>query len=307
MEDNSSLVGVESLRWHKLLIVQILVNLFLCINSFLIVTFFLNECFYTTTRYVLFAVTLFSDSFLLLISNIMLILSYFQFPIPVWLCIIMSVGARMYITVTPVTLTVMTLERYVAICMPLRHGELCSRSTTVNCVLIIHGLSSVPWMVFFSIFFATASRSFYTHDRVCSVAIFILFRWQADIRASISQFYFVLMVITIIFCYVEIMKVAKAVSGEKKKSTGKGLRTVILHAFQLLLCLIQLWCPFIETAVLQISLKLFLNVRYINYLTFSLAPRCLSPLIYGLRDEKFLHALKRNIFFGLCKINIREM
>ncbi|XP_034404895.1 odorant receptor 131-2-like [Cyclopterus lumpus] len=310
MADNSSLVGVESLRQQisdKVIIVQILVILFLSINSILILTFFKKECFYTTTRYILFAVTLLSDSFLLFISNIMLILNYFQFTMPVWLCMLMSVGAHLYITVTPVTLTAMTLERYVAICMPLRHGELCSRSNTVNCVLLIHGLSSVPFIVVFSMFFATASHSFYTHDRVCSIQIFILYRWQNDIRAGVSQFYFVLMVITIIFCYVEIMKVAKAASGEKKKSTWKGLRTVILHGFQLLLCLLQLWCPFIETAALQISFKLFIDVRYINYLTFSLAPRCLSPLIYGLRDEQFVHVLKSNAFFGLCKRNIRQM
>ncbi|KAI9547878.1 hypothetical protein NQZ68_012895 [Dissostichus eleginoides] len=77
----------------------------------------------------------------------------------------------------------MTLERYVAICMPLRHGELCSTRSAMHCILIIHGLSAVP------------------------------------------------------------LKVAKAASGENKKSTWKGLRTVILHAFQLLLCLIQLWGP----------------------------------------------------------------
>lgn len=37
---------------------------------------------------------------------------------------------------------------------------------------------------------------------------------------------------------------------------------------------------------------------------FSLAPRCLSPLIYGLRDEKFVHALKCYASFGFLKRNI---
>ncbi|KAK2912875.1 hypothetical protein Q8A73_006988 [Channa argus] len=59
----------------------------------------------------------------------------------------------------------MTLERYVAICMPLRHGELCSTLRALHCILIIHGLSFVPCLVFLSIFFASASRSFYTQAR----------------------------------------------------------------------------------------------------------------------------------------------
>ncbi len=94
------------------------------------------------------------------------------------------------------------------------------------------------------------------------------------------------------------MKVAKAASGEDEKSTWKGLRTVILHAFQLMLCLIRLCCPFIESAIRQTNFMLFIQVRYFNYIMFSLAPTCLSPLIYGLRDETFFHALKNTVMLA---------
>ncbi|XP_050924283.1 odorant receptor 131-2-like, partial [Lates calcarifer] len=220
-------------RKVKLIIVQILVMIFLCINLVLIMTFFKRECFHTSARYILFAVTLLSDSLLLFMSDILLILTIFRLTIQVWLCIIISVVLLLYATVTPVTLTAMTLERYVAICMPLRHGELCSTRSTMHCILIIHGLSSWP---------------------------------------KLHQ--------------------------ERIKSQKKGLRTVILHGFQLLLCLIQLWTPFIEAAVLQVNFSLFENVRYFNYIMFYFAPRCLSPLIYGLRDEVFFHALKNCASFG---------
>ncbi|XP_049919350.1 odorant receptor 131-2-like [Epinephelus moara] len=271
----------------------------LCINLLLIVTFFKKEFFYTTTRYILYAVTLLSDSFILLMSDVLFNFTFFQITMHVWLCIIISIVVLLYLMITPVTLTAMTLERYVAICMPLRHGELCSTRSAINCILIIHGLSSVPCIVVFSNFFASASLSFYEQHSVCSMEIFMLFRWHDHIRSALSQLYFLIMCITIVFSYVQIFKVAKTASGENKKSTWKGLRTVILHAFQLLLCLIQLWCPFIEAAVLQINFRLFNNVRYFNYIMFSLAPRCLSPLIYGLRDEKFFLELKKYALFGL--------
>ncbi|XP_069390377.1 odorant receptor 131-2-like [Paralichthys olivaceus] len=285
----------------KVIFVQVLVILFLCINLLLIMTFFTKEFFYSTMRYILFAVTLMSDSLFLVMTDLLLILNYFHFTIQMWLCIIIFMVSSLYTFVTPFTLTAMTLERYVAICLPLRHGELCSTRNTLHCILIIHSLSSVPCIVLLSIFFASVTHGSYTQGKVCSVEIFIFHMWQRHLRSAINQFYFLIMCITIVLSYVKIMRVAKAASGEDKKSSWRGLRTVGLHAFQLLLCLIQMWCPIIESAVLQINVMLFFIVRYFNYITFTLAPRCLSPLIYGLRDEMFFHSLKKLAVCGLYR------
>ncbi|XP_026169918.1 odorant receptor 131-2-like [Mastacembelus armatus] len=299
MATNNSLVDGDFLqRKVKIVIVQVLVMIFLCINLLLLTTFYKKECFHTTTRYILFAVTLLSDSLLLFMSDILLILTHFNFTMHVWLCVIMCVLVFLYLTVTPVTLTAMTLERYVAICMPLHHAELCNIRRTKHCILIIHSLSSVPCIVILSTFFASAPASLYKQYRICSLEIFVFYRWQSYLISAVYQFQFLIMCIVIVFSYVKIMKVAKSASGGNKKSTWKGLRTVVLHGFQLLLCLIQLWCPFIEAAILMINFSSFENVRYFNYITFYLAPRCLSPLIYGLRDETFSLALKHNACFG---------
>uniref|UniRef100_A0A3Q3FHE5 Galanin receptor type 2-like n=1 Tax=Kryptolebias marmoratus TaxID=37003 RepID=A0A3Q3FHE5_KRYMA len=291
----------------QVVIVQILVIIFLWVNMLLIVTFFKQECFHASARYILFAVMLLSDSLVLIVSDVLLILSYFQLTMHVWLCTIISVVILIYVHVTPVTLTAMTLERYVAICMPLHHAELCSTRRVMFFVLIIHGISSGPCLVIFISFFASASLSFYKQNMICSVEWFFFQTWQHHLRSAVSQVYFLIMCIVIVFCYERIMKVAKAASAENKLSTQKGLRTVLLHAFQLLLCLIQLWCPFIEAAVLQISLELFVHVRYFNYITFSLAPRCLSPLIYGLRDETFFLALKNQTCVCCLSCHLRHV
>ncbi|KAM7399099.1 hypothetical protein PAMP_018391 [Pampus punctatissimus] len=303
MANNSSVVGeslIQNIN-YQVILVQVLIAIFLSINFLLITTFFMKDFFYTTMRYILFATTLLSDCLVLIITNVLLIFNYFGLTMQMWFCLVFYLLSTLYLFVTPVTLTSMTLERYVAICMPLRHAELCSTRSALHCILIIHGLSAIPCILNLVVFFASAMINFHKQYVVCSREVFTFHSWHGHLRSAVSQFYFLIMCITIVFSYVKIMKVAKAASGENKKSTWKGLRTVILHAFQLLLCLIQLWCPFIEAAVLQIDFMLYINVRYFNYIIFYLAPRCMSPLIYGLRDDKFFLALKYYALCGLYK------
>ncbi|XP_003979959.3 odorant receptor 131-2-like [Takifugu rubripes] len=307
MSDNASVAGGVSLRariYKQLIITQFIVSIFFTINLLLIATVFSNQVFLSTMRYILFLITLVSDSLFLILSDLLLILYTIYFTMQISLCIIFYLIVCLSVFVTPVTLTAMTLERYVAICLPLRHPELCSLHNTQKCILIILTVSSVPCFIILSTFIAAASSSVYTQHKLCSMEMFVSIPWQNHFKFAVYQFYFFIMSITITFSYVKIMKVAKAASGENKKSTWKGLSTVILHAFQLLLCLIQLWCPFIESAIIKIDLLLYINVRYVDYVTFILAPRCLSPLIYGLRDEKFLNALKYLALCGLYKKKI---
>uniref|UniRef100_A0A8C7Z7K2 G-protein coupled receptors family 1 profile domain-containing protein n=1 Tax=Oryzias sinensis TaxID=183150 RepID=A0A8C7Z7K2_9TELE len=304
MSQNSSASGggfpVKIIN-DRIIIIQVSIAVFLSINFFLLSAFFRREVFYNTMRYILFAETLLSDCLFLILTDSLLILSFFGCTMQTWLCLLIYIILSVYSFVTPITLTAMTLERYVAICMPLRHAELCTPHGALQLILIIHCISAVSCTVNLSIFFAVVSPTFFIQSKVCSVEMFILFSWQGHLRSAISQFYFLIMALVIVISYVKILKVAKTASGETKKSTWKSLRTVTLHGFQLLLCLIQLWSPFIEAAVFNVDPIVYRNVRSFNYIVFFLAPRCLSPLIYGLRDELFFQALKYYALRGLVK------
>ncbi|XP_036393651.1 odorant receptor 131-2-like [Megalops cyprinoides] len=286
--------------WNeKVVLVQVLVGIFLYVNCLMICTFFKKEAFRTDTRYILFAQTLFMDSALMVFTDLALIGSYFQIPVPCIPCVIMCTIMAWLTLGTPLTLVAMCLERYVAICMPLRHASISTTRTRLLGLVLTWCLSAIPALIVFFIFTSSVPLSFFSTYLICTVEMMIVHNWQAQIKAVLYNLYFVIMSITIGFTYVKITAAAKGAS-KNNKSASKGLRTVVLHAFQLLLCLIQLLCPYIEMAIMKIDYMLFINVRYYNFIMFVLAPRCLSPLIYGLRDAKFLLILR---YYAICGLN----
>ncbi|XP_030633910.1 odorant receptor 131-2-like [Chanos chanos] len=299
---NAGLNSSPSLRAinERVIIVEVLIAVFLYTDTLLIFTFFQKDYFRTNTRYIFFVHTLLCDWLFLFVTNILLLLSYFVLPMPAWICVIICVLMGVLTFATPLTLTAMCLERYVAICMPLRHADIYTIRRSFHCLLVVHSLSCIQSIVIISIFFASVSLSFYTQNKICQVEMLIVHKWQSLLRSVISQLYFLIMSCTILFTYVKIMAAAKEASSDKK-STSKGRKTVILHAAQLLLCLIQLWCPFIEGTVMDIDFRMFIDLRYFDYIVFILAPRCLCPLVYGLRDDKFYMALKYHALCGLNK------
>ena len=290
-------VGVRPLN-EKALLIQALIALFLYVNVLMIFTFFRKEAFRTNTRYILFAHTLICDCAFLIITDILLLLTVARIVMPTSLCIIICAILVNLNIATPLTLTAMSMERYVSICMPLRHSELSTPQHAAHGILVIQALASVLMLVMLFSLAAVMPLDFFLSHRVCSLETLQVHTWQKDLTNAVSQLYFLLMALVICFCYVKIMGVARAASGADRSSLNKGLRTVILHALQLLLSLIQLWCPFVEMAVLQIDLHMFITLRYFDYVVFILAPRCLVPLVYGLRDESFMAALKHYAVFG---------
>ncbi|KAL4601642.1 somatostatin receptor type 5-like [Arapaima gigas] len=285
----------------KILFVQVLVGIFLYVNCLMIFTFFQKEAFRSDTRYILFAQTLFLDSTLMVMTDLASVGAYFQYHIPCISCVILCVLMDWVSNGTPLILVAMCLERYVAICMPLRHADISNPRSRLVGLLLVWSLSAIPSFIEFFSFVASASSTFWFSSIICSVSVLRLYSWHTSLRVSVSQLYFLALSAVIAFTYVKIMKAARSATCSNKRSTSKSLKTVILHTFQLFLCLIQFWCPLIESAVTEIDVLLFINVRYSNFILFLIAPRCLSPLIYGLRDEKFFAVLKCYLVCGMSK------
>ncbi|XP_073671678.1 odorant receptor 131-2-like [Paramisgurnus dabryanus] len=204
---------------------------------------------------------------------------------------------------SPLTLTAMSLERYVAICMPLRHSELSSVPRSFHSIIIIHAVCSIEPITMIVIYMASVPQYIYLSNAICQIEVFVIHSWQYDLRVVMTNMYFVVMFCAILFSYVKITQAAKHATSADSKSAARGLKTVMLHGVQMLLSLVQLWCPFVEESLLDVDIYVYMEVRYFNYVVFMLSPRCLCPLVYGLRDEKLFMALKHYAFCALKKVS----
>uniref|UniRef100_A0A8C8EQR3 G-protein coupled receptors family 1 profile domain-containing protein n=1 Tax=Oncorhynchus tshawytscha TaxID=74940 RepID=A0A8C8EQR3_ONCTS len=106
--------------------------IFIYIICLLIFTFFKKDTFRSNTRYIFFAHTLLSNCLYLIMTNNLLLLTYFRVTIPAAVCVVFCVLLSELTFATSLTLTAMSLESYVSICMPLRHGELCTQSHSLH-------------------------------------------------------------------------------------------------------------------------------------------------------------------------------
>ncbi|XP_076833348.1 odorant receptor 131-2-like [Brachyhypopomus gauderio] len=294
-EANSSscqlqLVNSVPLRINiSMAITQFFVWPFIYIDVLMLVTFSRKQAFRTETRYILFAQTLLVDLIFLLLIDFVFLISYGNVLMPVVFCIPICILMEMVTICTPTIITAMCVERYVAVCMPLRHSALSTSSRTHTAILIIWAVSTVKPLVDVIILVSTVSQDYLSQLTFCYYEIMTPQTWHREMRGLLCILHFVFIFLVELFCYVMIMLTARAASVDKK-SASKGLRTVSLHMLQLTLCTMEIIYPYIETALEQLDFQVYTSVRFFNFITFSIIARAVSPLIYGIRDEKFYAA-----------------
>ncbi|KAL7831612.1 hypothetical protein AOLI_G00291600 [Acnodon oligacanthus] len=89
-------------------------------------------------------------------------------------------------TCTPLTITAMCVERYVAICMPLRHSAISTTSRTLTVILIIWIISSIkPFMDVF-ILVATVSQEYFLEPTFCYYEIMTPEQWHRTMRVKLK-------------------------------------------------------------------------------------------------------------------------
>ncbi|XP_071989540.1 odorant receptor 131-2-like [Engystomops pustulosus] len=266
---------------------------FLYIMAVMLFIYFTSPSAREEVRYVLFAHMLITDLIYLLSSLFLFLASFFPVTFPAPFCYIVITVSSSSMKVTPYNLAVMSLERYIAICFPLRHGDFCTMQRTNIAISVVWAIGLIPNFVDFIILFVLVDHSFFLRNLACVRVYFRVTPAQNTIRDVIYISTFSLVGLIILLTYIRIMMVALKV-GSSKASAIKAGKTVMLHALQLLLCMTAFSYVIVEMLLKeQVTLLLI-----INFCFFMCLPRFLSPFIYGIKDEFFRKHMKRFVF---CK------
>lgn len=116
---------------------------FFCINGAMLFILRSKHVFCDTCRYILLYNLLIADSVQLVHSQVMFLLSVCRVRLAYSLCTVLSIFANLTTEISPLTLVVMPLERYVAVCHPLRHASIITIRNTALVIVAIWAVSSL--------------------------------------------------------------------------------------------------------------------------------------------------------------------
>ncbi|XP_041638510.1 odorant receptor 131-2-like [Cheilinus undulatus] len=273
------------------------------INGTLIHTFRKHQIFYVNPRYVLFIHLVVNDMIQLTTTISLFVFSYIFYRINASLCCLIITLAVFTTLNTPLNLAVMAVECYVAVCLPLRHAELCTIRRTYFLIGGIWALSAVSTLPDVFVFLATEPVHVFHSAIFCEKDN--LFRHPIHVKKKdVYIIYLTGVWLTLFYTYIMIFQAAKGAKSSKSADgdAKKARNTILLHGFQLLLSMLTFVAHVIKKALLSWFPKHAVHVIFVSYIIIQVLPRFISPIIYGLRDKTFRQHLKKYI---LCAVRRR--
>ncbi|XP_061103940.1 odorant receptor 131-2-like [Conger conger] len=272
---------------------------FIYVNSVMFFTVRSKQTFSESSRYILFSNILIGDSFHLLGLAVLYLFSVGNLHLISALCNLFIMIPSVTFSISPLNLAVMSMERYVAICFPFQHTEFVTKKRAYLSIAVVWLLSSINFIIDILYKIVVDSNSLTTHI-TCRRRMLYIAKWQVKLSQMFNGLYFAIISLILVYTYIGIIVAARSVSTDKKSAT-KAHRTVLLHLIQLGLCLLSFLFSTLNRMIelLQADRALFLHLQFLNFFSLIILPRCLSPLIYGLRDSAF-----RPLFLGYFKCNL---
>ncbi|KAM7401558.1 hypothetical protein PAMP_016865 [Pampus punctatissimus] len=267
------------------------------INGTLVHTFRKHRIFSSNPRYILFIHLVLNDMLQLALSTLLHIISYALHTINVPFCIILLIVSILTTLNTPLNLAGMAVECYIAICIPLRHGQICTIRKTYILIGLIWVASTLSILPDVFILLATEPVQFFYSKVLCARDYVFRSNHSLKKRDASHIICLILVWLTLLYTYFRILFVAKEATLDIKKARN----TILLHGFQLLLCMLTYMRPMFEQGLLYLLPKQLLAIRFASYVIVQILPRFVSPVVYGLRDQTFRRYIRRYL---LCKVNI---
>ncbi|RXN20196.1 olfactory receptor 4C3-like protein [Labeo rohita] len=162
-------------------------------------------------------------------------------------CIFIFIGSNVYRN-TPLNLAGMAIERFVAVCYPLHHGQICTTRNTKILIGIIWLVGAVPGVVDLLVVLALRPLSFFTTSRTCFHQNVFDFEYNIISHAVFNIGYMCLVWVLLFYTYFKVLFSAKAAASEPAQAQ-KARRTILLHGVQLLLCTLSLFTSVLDGAL----------------------------------------------------------
>uniref|UniRef100_W5NND5 G-protein coupled receptors family 1 profile domain-containing protein n=1 Tax=Lepisosteus oculatus TaxID=7918 RepID=W5NND5_LEPOC len=239
-----------------------------------------------------------SDMMLILCSRGLLLLGHYNILITVVPCQILLMLCKFCFNNATLSLAWMVIERYIAICYPLKCAILLSPHR-VNLVIMGNGiLSGCLVMIHVILTNLSTEEVNYELGMICHSESKVYgsnFEKEALVVRYFGHAFCISFLLTmIIFAYLRIGNVIVKASTKEKGSAVRAQKTILLHAIQMLLYMAFHFYPVLYRTMYQ-SVSGTHLMRLFNLLCFDV-PRVLAPLIYGLKDEE----IKPRVLVFLC-------
>ncbi|KAJ0063727.1 hypothetical protein NL108_006662 [Boleophthalmus pectinirostris] len=285
----------------KVSIVIPLTCMFLGCIAVMLHTFASHRQFLETSRYILFAYMLINDAFQVISSVVLFALFVCQIKFPLFYCIPLLFVSTATFQNTPLILAAMSLERYVAIVYPLQR-PLAWRSDRIWVIILALWIISCLFpLIDFSIGKQDPNLDPFSTPVLCKSAELNTSPIQMLFKAVIFIIFFAVVAIIILFTYVRILLETRKLR-QDRASVNKAMHTVVLHGFQLVLCVLAFTHPITESLV-KVHGWQPQDMAFFNYFTFILIPRFLSPLIYGFRDQNLRACIGKSLLCCSRKVS----
>ncbi|XP_073708694.1 odorant receptor 131-2-like [Garra rufa] len=267
------------------------------INGTFVLVFIKNTIFYSDPRYILYIHLVINDMIMLSITVGLQVAVHVVGVFNLSVCCVVLFFSLIITQNSPLNLACMAIERYIAVCRPLHHTQICTVRRTYMLIWVIWTLSAMPAFGDIFITLSTKPASFFSTAILCQ-KFFIYNTWQHTVSDTVSNVVYLSFVwTTLIVTYFKVVSAANAASTDRV-SAKKARNTILLHGGQLLLCMMSYVSPLISTALIALFPRSRSTILFILYLLTNILPRLLSPLIYGLRDKQFSERIR--VYF-CCK------
>ncbi|XP_071059354.1 odorant receptor 131-2-like [Pseudochaenichthys georgianus] len=279
----------------KNFITFVLVFTIICINGAFVYTYFKSKDFQRDPRYVLYIHLVINDMIMLTLSLGLVIATYTGNPgfIPCWIMLVVLITTNRN---SPLNLAGMALERYIAVCLPLHHVQICTVQRAHLLIALIWLVSFIPAFTDIIIILITQTLSVFSKMVFCNPAFVYNTPYHVTLSLVVEVLLFSFVFLTVVLTYLNVLLAARGVSGVSRASMRNARNTILLHGVQLLLCLLSFIAPFINLFLITNWPHKTTDIFFSTFVFTNILPRLLSPLIYGLRDKKF----RANIWMHFC-------